>query len=226
MKTLVLWDIDRTLVDAGGLGVDWYRTALRAAAGLDMVREPDFAGRTERAITLELLALHELEATEELIARLHAELIDAARREHGLLTERGRALPGALEVVRALARRDDVVQTLVTGNLVEIARFKLAPFGLDEHLDFDIGGYGRLSEHRPELVLEAVRLASAKHGREFRAVVVGDTPHDVRAALHHDAVAVGVATGRSSAEELREAGAHVVLADLSDTDAVLAAVLT
>ncbi|MGM1063083.1 HAD family hydrolase [Saccharothrix sp. Mg75] len=225
MNTLVLWDIDRTLVDAGGLGVDWYRTALRAAAGLDMVREPDFAGRTERAITLELLALHELDATEELIARLHDELIDAARRQHALLTERGRALPGALEVVRALAGRDDVVQTLVTGNLVEVARFKLAPFGLDEHLDFDIGGYGTLSEHRPELVLEAVRLASAKHGREFRAVVVGDTPHDVDAALRHGAVAVGVATGRSSAEELREAGAHVVLADLSDTDAVLAAVL-
>jgi phosphoglycolate phosphatase-like HAD superfamily hydrolase len=56
-------------------------------------------------------------------------------------------------------------------------------------------------------------------------VVIGDTPHDVDAALHHGAVAIGVATGRSSAAELREAGAHVVLTDLSDTAAVLAAVL-
>lgn len=225
MNTLVLWDIDRTLIDAGGLGVEWYRTALRAAAGLDLVRTPPFGGRTERWITLRLLTLHDLEPSEELVSRMHAELVAAAAREHVLLPDHGRALPGALAAVEALARRDDVVQSLVTGNLPEIARFKLAAFGLDTHLDFEIGGYGQLSEHRPELVLEAVRLARAKHAREFRTVVVGDTPHDVDAALRHGAVAVGVATGRCGAEELREAGAHVVLGDLADTAAVLDAVL-
>jgi phosphoglycolate phosphatase-like HAD superfamily hydrolase len=225
VNTLVLWDIDLTLIDARGLGHDWYRTALRAAAGLDLVHVPSFPGRTERAITRELLTAHDLEPTEELVARLHAELIDVATRERDLLPARGRALPGALTALEALAAREDVVQSLVTGNLVEIARFKLAAFGLDEHVDFELGGYGSVSEHRPELVLEAVRLASAKHAREFRCVVIGDTPHDVDAALHHGAVAIGVATGRSDVAELREAGAHVVLTDLTDTAAVLAAVL-
>ncbi|NUT46827.1 MAG: HAD family hydrolase, partial [Saccharothrix sp.] len=56
--------------------------------------------------------------------------------------------------------------------------------------------------------------------------VIGDTPHDVDAALHHGAVAIGVATGRSSGAELREAGAHVVLDDLSDTGALLTAMLS
>ncbi|MEV8440908.1 haloacid dehalogenase-like hydrolase [Actinosynnema sp. NPDC051121] len=226
MNTLVLWDIDLTLIDARGLGHDWYRTALRAVAGLDLVHVPSFPGRTERAITRDLLTAHDLEPTEELVARLHAELIDVATRERDLLPTRGRALPGAMAALKALAERADVVQSLVTGNLVEIARYKLAAFGLDEHLDFDIGGYGSVSEHRPELVLEAVRLATAKHTREFRPVVIGDTPLDVDAALRHGAVAVGVATGRSSVAELRDAGAHVVLDDLSDTAAVLAAVST
>ncbi|NUT94124.1 MAG: HAD family hydrolase, partial [Saccharothrix sp.] len=54
---------------------------------------------------------------------------------------------------------------------------------------------------------------------------IGDTPHDVDAALHHGALAIGVATGRSSVEELEDAGAHVVLKDLSDTEAVLSAIL-
>ncbi|GAB2985611.1 HAD family hydrolase [Saccharothrix stipae] len=225
MSTLVLWDIDLTLIDARGLGHDWYRTALRAAAGLDLVHVPSFPGRTERAITRELLTAHDLEPTEELVARLHAELIDVATRERGLLPSRGRALPGAAAALKALAAREDVVQSLVTGNLVEIARFKLAAFGLDEHVDFELGGYGSVSEHRPDLVLEAVRLASAKHTREFRCVVIGDTPHDVDAALRHGAVAIGVATGRSGVADLREAGAHVVLTDLTDTAAVLAAVL-
>lgn len=225
MNTLVLWDIDLTLIDVRGLGHDWYRTALRATSGLDLVHVPSFPGRTERAITRELLTAHDLEPTEELVARLHAELIDVATRERDLLPTRGHALPGALAALKALGAQEDVVQSLVTGNLVEIARYKLAAFGLDEHLDFEIGGYGSVSEHRPALVLEAVRLATAKHTREFRPVVIGDTPHDVDAALHHGAVAIGVATGRSDVAELREAGAHVVLEDLSDTAAVLAAVL-
>jgi phosphoglycolate phosphatase-like HAD superfamily hydrolase len=82
--------------------------------------------------------------------------------------------------------------------------------------------------HSPDLVPHAVELASAKHGTEFDAgsvVVIGDTPNDVKAALDNDAVSVAVATGHFSADELRAAGAHVVLPDLADTDAVRAAVL-
>lgn len=224
MNPLVLWDIDLTLIDARGLGHTWYRTALQAVTGLELVHVPSFSGRTERAITLELLALHDLKATDEMVDRLHEELVAVATREAHLLPTHGHALPGAAAVLAALAR-ERVVQSLVTGNLVEIARFKLAAFGLDTHLDFEIGGYGTVSEHRPELVLEAVRLANAKHGKDFSAVVIGDTPHDVDAALHHGALAIGVATGRSSVEELEDAGAHVVLEDLSDTEAVLSAIL-
>ncbi|WP_433263888.1 HAD family hydrolase [Actinosynnema sp. CS-041913] len=225
MNTLVLWDIDLTLIDARGLGHAWYRTALHAVSGLELVHTPSFPGRTERAISHELLTAHALEPTDELISKLHAELVDVATREYSLLPTRGHALPGASAALEALARQENVVQSLVTGNLVEIARYKLAAFGLDTHVDFEIGGYGSVSEHRPELVLEAVRLASVKHAKDFEAVVIGDTPHDVDAALHHSAFAIGVATGRSTAAELRAAGAHVVLDDLSDTAAVLAAVL-
>jgi phosphoglycolate phosphatase-like HAD superfamily hydrolase len=224
----VLWDIDHTLVDLRGIGGTWYREALTAVTGVDLVRTPSFAGRTERAIATELLTTHGIAATDETITAMHEALVAVALREHGGLAGRGRALPGAAEALAALARQDGVVQSVVTGNLVEVARHKLAAFGLDRHVDFAIGGYGVLSEHRPDLVAEAVRLAAAKHGGEFppdSVVVVGDTPHDVAAALHHGAVAVGVATGRSSDDELSEAGAHVVLEDLSDTAAVVDALL-
>jgi phosphoglycolate phosphatase-like HAD superfamily hydrolase len=228
MKTLVLWDIDLTLVDTRGIAHGWYRTALRAVAGRELVHVPSFPGRTELAISRELLALHEVEPTDELVAGLHKELVEVTRREHTLLSSRGRALVGAAEALAALGQRDDVVQTLVTGNLAEIAWYKLAAFGLEAHVDFDIGGYGAASEHRPDLVTDAMRLAGAKHDVEFpveSVVVIGDTPHDIDAALHHGAIAIGVATGRSSVAELQAAGAHTVLPDLSDTDAVLAAVL-
>jgi phosphoglycolate phosphatase-like HAD superfamily hydrolase len=130
-------------------------------------------------------------------------------------------------VIAALASRDDVVQSLVTGNLIEVADVKLAPFGLLDHIDLAIGGYGSLSAERSDLVLAAMQLAAEKHGgfEPTSVVVIGDTPNDVRAALRHGAVAIGVATGRHSLAHLREAGAHAVFRDLSDTEKVLSAVL-
>ncbi|GAB3906498.1 haloacid dehalogenase-like hydrolase [Kibdelosporangium lantanae] len=227
-RTLVLWDIDLTLVDLSGMGGDWYRAALANTLGLSLAHMPAFAGRTERAITSELLTAHGAAATEDEIQRVFAELIALAEADRHVLVDRGRVLPGVVEVLAALGDRADVVQTLVTGNLAEIADVKLAPFGLLDHIDLEIGGYGSLSADRHDLVSAAIQLAEAKHGGTFEpssVVVIGDTPNDVRAALHHGATAIGVATGRHSRELLAEAGAHAVFADLSDTREVLSAVL-
>lgn len=59
-----------------------------------------------------------------------------------------------------------------------------------------------------------------------RVVVVGDTEHDVAGAVDNGAVAVGVTTGGSDAQQLRDAGAAVVLADLTDTEGVVDALLS
>jgi len=227
-RTLVLWDIDLTLIDLTGIGREWYTAALLNATGVTLAHLPAFPGRTERAITSELLTAHGAQVTEETIQSVFAELIAIAQAEQHLLAGRGRVLPGVAEIVASLGRRDDVVQTLVTGNLIEVADVKLSPFGLLDHIDLEIGGYGSLSADRHDLVDAAIRLASSKHGVEFApsdVVVIGDTPHDVNAALHHGAFAIGVATGRHSLTHLRESGAHVAFRDLSDTEAVLSAVL-
>ncbi|MFF5988948.1 HAD family hydrolase [Prauserella flavalba] len=224
---LVLWDIDLTLVDLRGLGGSWYTEALASVAGIALEEMPRFAGRTELAITTELLTAHGIEADDELVQRVWRELVALSTRSLPTLSGRGHALPGAQDALAALAGHG-VVQSLVTGNLPEIAEHKLSAFGLHTHIDFGIGGYGSLSAHRPDLVERAVALASAKHGTTFApgaVAVVGDTPHDIESALHHGAVAVGVATGWYGEDELRASGAHVVFGDLSDTAAVLAGLL-
>ncbi|MCR3719196.1 Phosphoglycolate phosphatase, HAD superfamily [Prauserella flava] len=223
---LVLWDIDLTLVDLSGSGGDWYRKALATVAGITLERMPPFPGRTELAITTELLTAHGVEPTPDLVNRLWQELTALATDPADDLRARGTVLPGVTDVLTRLTGTDGVVQSLVTGNLPAIARHKLSAFGLHPHLDFEIGGYGSLSAHRPELVAKAVELAAAKHGRAPKQVVViGDTPNDVAAALACDAVAVAVATGRHDMDALRVSGAHAVLPDLGDTDAALAAIL-
>ncbi|MBK1786711.1 haloacid dehalogenase-like hydrolase [Prauserella sp. ASG 168] len=225
----MLWDIDLTLIELPGIGGSWYTEALATAAGIDLTEMPKFAGRTELAITSELLTAHGVEPTGALVRHVWRELISASTRSRPTLSEHGRALPGAADALTALAARDGVVQSLVTGNLPEIAEHKLSAFGLHAHLDFEIGGYGSFSAHRPDLVERAVALAEAKHDTRFApeaVVVVGDTPHDVESALRHGAMAVGVATGWFGGDELRESGAHLVLDDLSDTTAVLSGFLS
>jgi phosphoglycolate phosphatase len=228
VDTLVLWDIDLTLVDYTGLGRKWYGEVLATVVGKELAHLPTFPGRTERSLAKELLKAHGERHDDEDVARVFAALEAVALAQRPSLPSLGRALTGAAEILDALAGRDDVVQSLVTGNLPSLADIKLAAFDLDRHVDFEIGGYGSLSEHRHDLVEAAMAQASAKHGVAFApssVVVIGDTPMDVAAGRHHGTVTVGVATGRHSVDQLAESGADVVLPDLADTAAVLAALL-
>lgn len=230
--TLVLWDIDLTLLDLRRLGAVWFRQALVEVTGREMVRDPRrrlaFGGRTDRWIAREMLLAVDVEPTDDLIERLHIAAVLAAEQQRDQMAELGIVLPGVPEVLGEIAGRASVAQSLVTGNLRPIAGFKMDAFDLGQYVDLDIGGYGGTSELREHLVAEAIAAATARHGTPFAAeavVVVGDTPHDVHAALAHGASAIGVATGNHPAEELLAAGAHVVLPDLSDTDRALATIL-
>lgn len=226
---LVLWDIDFTLLNAGGVGRAVYVSVFRELFGRDPVAVAPMAGRTERAIIRDTLAISGISDPR---AQVDAFVAELGRRAPGLREEfaaRGHALPGAvaaLATVAALGARA-AVQSVLTGNVRPVAEAKLAAFGLDGYLDLAIGAYGEEHEIRAELVHLARARAGAAYGRDFggpATVLVGDTPLDVEAALATGARAVGVATGGPTAAELAAAGADVVLPDLTDTAAVVAAV--
>ena len=185
-------------------------------------------GRTERAIIAETLSMAGISDPARHVDAFVAELTRRAPELQPTFVASGRALPGAAAALAAVAAlRPAVVQSVLTGNVPAMARAKLAAFGLDGHLDLDVGAYGDHHEVRAELVHLARRLAGAAYGRDFggkATVLVGDTPLDVAAALATGARAVGVATGGPTAAELAAAGADVVLPDLTDTPAVVAAV--
>jgi phosphoglycolate phosphatase-like HAD superfamily hydrolase len=225
---LVLWDVDHTLVDAGRVGVRAFLAAFRQLFGRDAATAslPPMAGRTDRAIALDLLAANGVPEPQRYLEDFRLAAEEALVGLEGALRAEGRALPGAAAALAALRGRA-AVQTLLTGNIRAFAEAKMRVYGLSEHLELEIGAYGWAHAVRARLVDMARSAARAQHDREFAGratVLVGDTPRDVEAALATDAAVVGVATGRYSAAELREAGAHTVLADLTDTAAVLAAI--
>jgi phosphoglycolate phosphatase len=233
---LVLWDVDHTLINAGRAGWRVYQLAFGEMFGRDVPAAPSMAGRTDRAIALEALALAgvphprtQIDAFQRLLAHLAPEVADQVR-------EQGRVLPGAAEAVRALAaaaaRPGDgspLVQSVLTGNMRVMAQVKLGALGLDRDLDLRVGAYGDAHEVRADLVPLARASASAAYGADFggaATVLVGDTPLDIEAAQVAGARAVAVASGEFSVADLEAAGADAVLPDLRDTATVLAAILT
>lgn len=223
-ELLVLWDVDYTLVNADGLGTRLYQDVFLDLYGRELTTVAPKAGRTDRAIALDTLALAGIAEPRAHVDGFLAELarhVAALRR-----TPQVRALPGASDALAALASAR-LYQSPLTGNIRILAELKLQAAGLDTHLDFDAGAYGDVHEVRAELVDVARRAAKGACRRDFAGeltVLVGDTPLDVEAALATGARAVAVATGSYPAAALTEAGAHVVLPDLTDTSRVLDAV--
>ena len=223
---LVLWDVDYTLLRAAGLGNRLYQTTFKDTFGRDLTAIAPKAGRTDRAILLDTLALAGVAEPRAHVDDFLAALARQAAALDGSAEAEVRALPGAAAAIAALAAAG-ARQSVLTGNIRPLAAAKLAAAGLGEHLDLDVGAYGDVHEVRAELVPVARQAARAAYGADFggqSTVLIGDTPLDVAAALATGARAVGVATGSFSAADLAAADAHVVLPDLTDTSLVLAAV--
>lgn len=218
--TLVLLDIDGTLITAPGTGSRALTAAGRAVFGHGFeLPDMDTSGKLDPMITRELAGLlpqFDLLTHEE---RFREAYFAALERDRA----RMRLLPGVAEVVSALRDAPHVTLGLLTGNHGRAVAIKLAAVGLE--LDpFEVNAFGDEADTRPELVALAMERYRDRHGRPVpaeRVIVVGDTPRDVECARLNGCVAFAVATGRWSLEALREAEPDHAVADLSDPTPLL-----
>jgi phosphoglycolate phosphatase-like HAD superfamily hydrolase len=151
-----------------------------------------------------------------------ADLEECYRSAHKCGAVMVRALPGALDLVTALAAHESFGQAVVTGNFKVTARFKLEAAGLGDYLT--IGAYGCDSPHRPDLPVfarERWQQSSGEFVEAEHCIVIGDTPRDIEAARHNRMKCVLVGTGRYPVEELGYYHPDACLSDPSDTNSVL-----
>lgn len=225
MERVLLFDIDQTLLYTGGAGGMAMNLAFQELFGVnDGFARVEFSGRTDRYILQEGLACHGIDGGYEqhlqsFILRYYQVLPQTLRQRPGFL------MPGLPELLQALAAEPGVRMGLATGNFSRAARIKLDYYGLSEYFRQGdegalAGGFGEESADRSEVVRQAVS-RTAKGARLGDVLVIGDTPHDVRAALDNRVVAVGVATGNYSVDELEAAGAHLVFPDFADWQAAV-----
>lgn len=225
---LFLFDIDGTLVTARGAGRRAMSRAMEAVYGTaGAIDAYDFRGKTDPGAIFDILRA--AGCADDTIARdmercfaryvveLEALIGDGSRVE---------VLPGAADLVRALARRDDVLLGLLTGNIEGGARVKLTPTGLWPY--FRVGAFGSDDGDRRRLPAVACARARALVGRAvpFEMVtIIGDTPLDIDCARACGATAVAVATGFHPIADLEAEKPDLLFASFADVDATLAALL-
>ncbi|MBO0821987.1 MAG: haloacid dehalogenase-like hydrolase [Nocardiopsaceae bacterium] len=233
IQRLVLWNIDLTLVDVARVIRPAYAEAFRKVTGRPLVQLPQLAGRTEPESFFDALArngisLRDAEESERLVAPFGAELATAVAARREQLAAEGQLLPGAAESLAAVGRLDGVVQSVLTGSSRPNAAVKLRAFGLDRYVDLSVGGFAGSDPYPKGALLELTRQrAEEKYKSRFggeATVYVADSPRDVEAAKLSGARSVAVASGRASPGELRDAGADLVLPDLTDPSALVSLV--
>jgi phosphoglycolate phosphatase-like HAD superfamily hydrolase len=220
-KRLLLFDIDGTLVNTGGAGVESLKTTMRSRfSATDDLHDIEIAGKTDRAIIRDILRKYQVDPNEENIASFAQEYIDGL--PLSLSRSRGRVLPGIQRLLERLRPQPNIVLALLTGNLQQGAKLKLQHYGLWDFFEF--GAFADDHHDRNELGAFARERAQSRHGHDFDAAdidVIGDTNHDIACGKAFGARTIAVATGSWSRERLQACAPDFLFDDLSDTEEVI-----
>jgi phosphoglycolate phosphatase len=229
-RKLVLFDIDGTILLTAGAG----RRAIIAALSDEVGPVPAFQsirfdGKTDPQIVAEMLDMAGQPAARESprVRALCERYVGYLALELERPTTHTTIMPGVPDLLDRLEGEPGVVLGLLTGNLERGAALKLRSGGISPER-FRVGAYGSDAAHRPDLPPIAARRAEAIFGRVPRGdevVIIGDTPADVRCGLGIGARGIGVGTAAYTVQDLMDAGAAAAFGDLSDTEAVVEAIL-
>ncbi|MBR56557.1 MAG: haloacid dehalogenase [Myxococcales bacterium] len=214
--TVLLFDIDGTLVDAGGMGRVAMEEAFFEVCGRRDVCSFTFAGQTDRIIAEQGLKNAGMDPTPERIQRLLSHYLAQIQAEIDT-NNRARLYPGTEALLARLCQYDHLALGLGTGNMEAGAFLKLRAAGLGSYFSF--GGYGSDHEDRAALIRAGFQRGTTQLGCEessCRRVVIGDTRLDVAAAKANNAETLGVLTGGDTREELVSAGAECIVETLED----------
>jgi phosphoglycolate phosphatase len=222
MKTLLLFDIDATLL----MAEDATRQAVNKTFGeIFGIKEPQqnvpFHGKTDLGIFNDIAKV--------LLGRSldDSELKRVVDRYLSLLPEEldrcpFRLMPGVGQLLFALAAKKNIILGLETGNLEPTAYMKLKRGGIDRYFSF--GGFGSDSEDRTEIVRTGIeRARNLNHDRipTKNIYVIGDSPNDISAGKNLGVNTIAVSTGPATRKRLMAESPSCYLPDLSDLGAFM-----
>ncbi len=220
-RRLLLFDIDGTLIDSAGAGIQSLKDVLQQQFGIsDDLRGVEIAGKTDTGIVHQILRKQNIAVNEETTSGFLDLYLEFLARE--LPQRKGTVLPGVNELLLRLRERPQNILGLLTGNMERGAKLKLSHYGLWDFFEF--GAFADDHHDRNELGPFAQRRARERHAIDFAAAeidVIGDTPHDIACGKAIGARTIAVATGSFTREQLAEHEPDRIVDDFSEVDAVI-----
>ena len=230
---LILFDIDMTLLETDHVGIALLEAAGREVFKCDFTAEGIvFGGGLDPNIIRDMLVNNNQQVTPDNITALRNHYYQGLSQ---LAAQRpiARALPGAHDLVNATRAHDDIHAIgVLTGNFPETGAIKLTSAGFNPD-DFTINAWGDASthpaphrSHLPPVAIEAFNSSKHQPIDPEQVVIIGDTIHDVTCAVDNNCRALAVATGHATRKELEDAGADLVIDDLTRTQDLLEWIMT
>jgi phosphoglycolate phosphatase-like HAD superfamily hydrolase len=184
MRMLLLFDIDGTLLDAAGAGRTSFYQALETHFPSRLFDQVPMAGRTDYGLWHELAGSVPSNGSApsfEDFLETYASCLQERLLHHPPLE-----IPGSSALLAFLAGCEDMVPCLVTGNIREGARHKLAALGWWDRFARagEWAAYGHGTATKRTLALDLLERYRACHPEPFRAVFLGDTLADLESAEH------------------------------------------
>jgi phosphoglycolate phosphatase-like HAD superfamily hydrolase len=221
MKTVLLWDIDGTVLTTGRAGIFAWEKAAGEVAGYPVnLQDLKTGGLTDFAVGKAILDYLKLPVSGDVLPRMVNSY--EAHLPGVLPLRKGRVLGGVLEVLQyCRIRRPDVESYLLTGNTAAGAHAKLTYYEIADY--FLDGSFARETETRIDIAQRALeKVIDRDINMLGRLFVIGDTPHDVTCGKAIGAKTVAVATGEFTEDELREYGPWRTIDSIPDPESFLA----
>ena len=209
MIKAVIFDVDGTLVDSNDLHVEAWREAFRCY-GKDLSFE-EVHGQMGKGGDQLMPVFCSEEELAEFGEDLEKKRVELFKSEY---LPRVRPFPRVRELFERIRAEGLQIALASSAKGEELERHKKS-MGVEDLLEAATSADdAERSKPHPDIFQAA--LAGLKDVRPEEALVVGDTPYDVRAAAKAGMRTVGLLSGGFGEEALREAGAVVVYRDVSD----------
>ena len=212
MSTAVL-DIDGTLVDTNyHHAIAWFRAFARHDLVLPIWRIHRHIGMGGDQVVTALCG-------EDVEERLGDDIRDAEGEEYAALIGEVRTMEGARELITSLKERGHVVVLASSAKQDEVEAYLDLLDARDLADGWTTSADVESTKPAPDLVHAAVTRVD---GVPADAVMVGDTPWDIKAAAAVDVPTLAVMTGGFSHAELADAGAAMVYESVAELTSRLA----
>ncbi len=221
MKKLLLFDIDGTLITGHGVPKKLALEIIQKHfPGFENGQQVQFNGMTDPLIVQQVLAAnnHKIGLDDPIINVILDEFLDKLK-THVTPKNPPTILPGVQELLEACNQNNNLFIGLVTGNMMRGAKIKLSAAGLNNY--FVIGAFGSdhwNRNHLPPIAIDRAKQYFEQAFLKENIWIIGDSPKDVECAKVNGLKCLAVLTGKIEKDVMFNAGADVVMKDLSDLD--------